>query len=101
MTNLGSGETSQVRRALRGLLRVFCEIRGSLGRSSSFQTREPVVVPILAPHTVVNKEESVGIVSLLNRTQSRIITAPVSLLPRSVEVIAFGNVRTSVRRKSS
>ena len=48
---------------------------------------------------MVNEEEAFGIVFRFDPYGASNNSSPISVLPRSIEVITFGNVRTSVGSK--
>src|SRR4051812_6105408 len=56
------------------------------------QSRESVSTPLFTPDAVVNKEQSIGIIFLLDAAQSGIIRSPIIRLPVAIEEVAFGNI---------
>src|ERR1700751_3786151 len=62
------------------------------------QWREAVSAPVLTPNSVVDEEETFRIVLRFYPLQSRVVCAPVRFLPRGLEEVAFGNIRTGTGR---
>src|ERR1700722_18818971 len=65
------------------------------------QSSESVSTPVFAAHSVVHKEESVGIIFLFGAQQSRVIGTPERLLPFVFEKVALRNVGTRLRHHFS
>jgi hypothetical protein len=51
--------------------------------------REPIGTPFVATNTVMDDEETAGIVVLFHRGQSRVVRTPEGLLPRALEEVAL------------
>src|SRR5580658_7830174 len=72
--------------------------RSTVSFALNSQLREAVRAPLLGAYSVVNDEQSVGIVFSLDFSEPRIVAAPVCLLKSLLEVIALAHVRSTVRR---
>src|SRR5215510_8149259 len=56
------------------------------------QPRESVRAPLFTPNPVMDKEQTIGIVLLLDGAELRIIGSPMCFLPRTIEVVALRNI---------
>jgi hypothetical protein len=65
--------------------------------SALVHPHESVCTPVLAADAVMEKEQTLGIVFLLDRAQPRVIAAPERVLPVRLEVVGLPDTRGGAR----